>query len=359
MSRVINFAAGPAALPLEVLEHAKLELLDFQGSGMSVMEMSHRSSAFLGVLRDAESNLRKLLGISEDYHVLFLQGGATAQFSGLPLNLAADIPRADYVNTGSWSSKAIKEAAKFCDVKVVGDSKEDGYSRIPDPTAWDIRSDSAFLHICSNETIGGLQFKKFPSATIPLVADMSSDILSRQIEVDNFGVIYAGAQKNIGPAGLAIVIVRKDLCGRAKKETPAFLEYSLQAEAESMLNTPPTFTIYLAGLVFSWLLAKGGLAVMEKENEAKASALYGVIDKGDFYACPIEAEFRSTMNVPFRLKTGDLETIFLEKAEECGMFNLKGHRSVGGMRASIYNAVPVSWVDELVSFMNDFENEHG
>ena len=359
MSRTINFSAGPAALPLEVLEKAKAELLDFRSSGMSVMEMSHRSAVFLEVLKEAESNLRFLLGISDDYHVLFLQGGATAQFSALPMNLAASIPRADYLDTGSWSRKAIKEGAKFCDVNVVASSEQGGYTRIPDLADWNIRKDTAFLHLCSNETIGGVQFKSFPSLEIPLVADMSSDILSRKIEINKFGVIYAGAQKNIGPAGLAIVIVRKDLCGQAKNETPSFLDYSAQAESESMLNTPPTFTIYLAGLVFSWLLDKGGISVIEKENEEKASALYQVIDSGGFYSCPVEPEFRSNMNVPFRISAEELEKIFLDKAEQNGMFNLKGHRSVGGMRASIYNAVPVSWVEELVAFMNDFENEYG
>jgi len=359
MSRVINFSAGPAVLPLEVLEQAKSELLDFRSSGMSVMEMSHRSALFLEVLKEAESNLRLLLGISDNYHVLFLQGGATAQFSALPMNLASAIPRAEYVDTGSWSSKAIKEASKFCDVNVVASGEEDGYKQIPDIADWHIREETAFLHICSNETIGGVQFKTFPSLGIPLVADMSSDILSRTIEVNEFGAIYAGAQKNIGPAGLAIVIVRKDLCGEARKETPSFLNYSVQAESDSMLNTPPTYTIYLAGLVFSWLLEKGGISVLEKENELKANTLYRAIDDGDFYSCPVDPEFRSNMNVPFRLNTEELEKLFLERAEENGMFNLKGHRSVGGMRASIYNAVPVSWVEELVSLMNDFENEYG
>ncbi len=359
MSRKINFSAGPAALPLEVLQKAKAELLDFQSSGMSVMEMSHRSALFLEVLKEAESNLRLLLGISDDYHVLFLQGGATAQFAALPMNLANVIPKAEYVDTGSWSCKSIKEARNFCDVNVVASSEKDGYKRIPDPAEWDVREETAYLHLCSNETIGGVQFKEFPSLEIPLVADMSSDILSRKIDVNEFGAIYAGAQKNIGPAGLAIVIVRKDLCGQAKNDTPSFLDYSAQADSDSMFNTPPTFTIYLAGLVFSWLIGKGGISVIEKENEEKASKLYQLIDKGDFYFCPVDSEFRSNMNVPFRLKTQALEKIFLERAEENEMFNLKGHRSVGGMRASIYNAVPVSWVEDLVSFMNDFENEYG
>ena len=359
MARSINFAAGPAALPTEVLERAKDELLDYQHSGMSIMEMSHRSGEFRDVLAKAESDFRSLLAIPDDYHVLFLQGGATAQFAAIPLNLGLENRQTDYLDTGSWSKKAIKEAGIFSDVHMVASSEKDSYRHIPSEEEWDIRAETSYVHICSNETIGGLQFKKFPKLEVPLVADMSSDILSREVDIENFGAIYAGAQKNIGPAGLAIVVVRKDLLRMNDNATPSFLDYSLQAGANSMLNTPPTFTIYLAGLVFEWLRSKGGLLEIEKENEFKASLIYDVIEKGDFYSCPVDAAFRSTMNVPFRLKVEEQEAVFLERAERAGLFNLKGHRSVGGMRASIYNAVPVSWVEELVKFMNDFENEYG
>ena len=359
MVRSINFAAGPATLPTEVLEHARSEFLDYQQTGMSIMEMSHRGSEFREVLAKAESDFRSLLAISNDYHVLFLQGGATAQFAGVPMNLAREHRRTDYLDTGSWSRKAIKEAGAFSDVHTVATSEEASYHHIPPEGEWDIREETSYVHICSNETIGGLQFKKFPKLEVPLVADMSSDILSREIEMDDFGAIYAGAQKNIGPSGLALVVVRKDLLGTNNNSIPSFLDYSLQAEADSMLNTPPTFTIYLAGLVFDWLRKKGGLSVMEKENEHKAGLIYDVIERGDFYSCPVDPAFRSSMNIPFRLKVEELEAIFLERAEKAGLFNLKGHRSVGGMRASIYNAVPVSWVEELGKFMNDFENEYG
>ena len=359
MTRSINFAAGPATLPTEVLERAKAELLDYQHTGMSIMEMSHRGDEFREVLTKAESDFRSLLAISEDYYVLFLQGGATAQFAAVPLNLVREHRNTDYLDTGSWSRKAIKEAGAFSDVHTVATSGEDSYHHIPSQDEWDIRTETSYVHICSNETIGGLQFKQFPKLEVPLVADMSSDILSRELDIENFGAIYAGAQKNIGPAGLAIVVVRKDLLGLNNNSIPSFLDYSLQAEADSMLNTPPTFTIYLAGLVFDWLRSKGGLAEIEKENEYKAGLIYEVIERGDFYSCPVHRAFRSTMNIPFRLKVEELESVFLESAEHAGLFNLKGHRSVGGMRASIYNAVPVSWVEELVKFMNDFENEYG
>ena len=359
MSRAINFSAGPAALPLGVLEKAQSEFLDYNGTGMSVMEMSHRSSAFIEIANRAELDLRSLLGISEEFHVLFLQGGATAQFAALPLNLLGDKSKADYVDTGSWSQKAIKEASNYCDVHVASSSEYENYERILPAESWTVRSDAAYLHVCSNETIGGLQFKEFPSIGIPLVADMSSDILSREIDVDQFGLIYAGAQKNIGPAGLAIVIVKKSLCGKSKKGTPSILDYSLQAEADSMLNTPPTMTVYLAGQVFSWLCDLGGLSVIAKQNEAKAAKLYNIIDKSEFYLCPVEEPFRSFMNVPFRLRREELEGLFLDRAEENGMFGLKGHRSVGGVRASIYNAVEEKAVDALIAFMAEFAKENG
>ena len=353
--RTINFSAGPAALPEAVLEQARDELLDFQGSGMSVMEMSHRSKAFIAVAAQAEADFRELMGVSDDYAVLFLQGGATGQFASIPLNLTAAGDVVDYVDTGSWSTKAIKEAGKYCTVNVAASSKDAAYSHVPDPSAWRLSDDARFVHICSNETIGGLQFKTFPTISAPLVVDMSSDILSRPVDVSQFGVLYAGAQKNIGPAGLAVVVVRRDLLGHARKETPTFLDFTVQADADSMSNTPPTYTWYLAGLVFAWIKNQGGLPAMAALNERKASKLYNVIDSSNFYSSPVDSAFRSTMNVPFTLADPELDSAFLAGAEERGMFNLKGHRSVGGMRASIYNAVPESGVDALTAYMQEFE----
>lgn len=354
-----NFSAGPAALPEAVLLQARDEILDYQNTGMSVMEMSHRSAEFVDIASRAEADLRELLGVSDEYHVLFLQGGATGQFAGIPLNLTAAGDKVDYLDTGSWSQKAIKEAGKYCDVHVVASSKEDNYAFIPAPDTWQMRSDARYLHLCSNETIGGLQFKSFPEFDVPLIADMSSDILSRPIDVAQFGLIYAGAQKNIGPAGLTVVIVHKDLCGNARPETPTFLDYAVQADADSMSNTPPTYTWYLAGLVFAWLKAQGGLAAIAAINERKAGKLYGMISASNFYRAPVDAEFQSTMNVPFTLPDASLDADFLEGAEERGLYNLKGHRSVGGMRASIYNAVPEAAVDALVDYMAEFEQTRG
>ena len=357
--RSYNFSAGPAALPTEVLERAREEMLDFQGTGMSVMEMSHRSKEFVGIAAQAEADLRELLAISDDYHVLFLQGGATGQFAAIPMNLTAAGDPVDYIDTGSWSQKAIKEAGKYCDVHVAASSKEEGYGFIPPVSEWSVRGDAKYLHICSNETIGGLQFKDFPGKGVPLVADMSSDILSRPIDVDHFGLIYAGAQKNIGPAGLTVIIVRKDLCGHARPETPTFIDYAVQADADSMSNTPPTYTWYLAGLVFDWLKAQGGLAAIEETNNRKAGKLYNAIAGSNFYSAPVQDEYQSTMNVPFTLPNADLDGDFLSGAEEKGLYNLKGHRSVGGMRASIYNAVPEAAIDALVDYMSEFEQTHG
>ena len=359
MERVYNFSAGPAALPKPVLERAKAEMLDYGSSGMSVMEMSHRSNAFVEIASRAEANLRNLLEIGEDYYVLFLQGGATAQFSAFPMNLVSPEDSIDYVSTGSWSQKAIAECSKYCHANVIASSIETGFDRIPEEDDWNMDSNSQFIHICSNETIGGVQFKEFPLLDKILIADMSSELLSRQININDFGLIYAGAQKNIGPAGLTIVIVRKDLCSKARPETPAVFNYGAQAEADSMLNTPPTYSWYLAGLVFEWLLELGGLDVVEKINNEKAQKLYDAIQASDFYDSPVDPRYRSTMNVPFKLKDESLDDAFLKKAEQVGLTNLKGHRSVGGMRASIYNGVPPGAVYALLDFMKEFEAEYG
>lgn len=356
--RSYNFSAGPAALPEAVLKQARDEMLDYRGSGMSVMEMSHRSSEFVEIAARAEADLRDLVAISDDYHVLFLQGGATGQFAAIPLNLTSTGDPVDYLDTGAWSQKAIKEAGKYCDVNVVGSSKPESYAFIPDPAEWQMRSDARYLHICSNETIGGLQFKSFPEARVPLVADMSSDILSRPIEMDRFDLIYAGAQKNIGPAGLTVVIVKKALCGNARAETPIFLDYAAQADADSMSNTPPTYSWYLAGLVFAWLKQQGGLEGIAKLNDRKAGKLYSAIGASNFYRAPVDKPYQSNMNVPFTLAEAALDGEFLQGAEARGLLNLKGHRSVGGMRASIYNAVPEAAIDVLVDYMAEFEQTH-
>ena len=360
--RSFNFSAGPAALPTEVLEEARAELLDYRGTGMSVMEMSHRSAEFIEIAERAEADFRDLLSISEDYAVLFLQGGATLQFAAVPLNLLGSRTTADYVNTGAWSKKAITEARGYCEVNVVGSSEGSNFDRIPDPAQWQLSPDAAYLHLCSNETIGGVQFHEFPSVSAvpaPLVCDMSSDILSRSIDVSRFGVIYAGAQKNIGPAGLTVVIVRRDLLGRARPETPSMLDYSVHAEAGSMSNTPPTYAWYLAGLVFAWMKRQGGLAAIAERNARKAATLYTAIESSNFFRAPVAIADRSHMNVPFTLPDPQLDAAFLEGAKVRGLVNLKGHRSVGGMRASIYNAVEQHAVDNLVEYMAEFEQEYG
>ena len=358
MARTHNFSAGPAALPTDVLAQAAEEMLDFQGSGMSVMEMSHRSKTFVDIAATAEQDLRDLFAISDDYHVLFLQGGATGQFASVPMNLTNPDDTIDFVDTGAWSIKAIKEAGKYCHVNVAASSSDSNYDHIPNADSWQLSDDATLLHVCSNETIGGVQFQEFPEHKT-LVADMSSDILSRPVNIDDFGLIYAGAQKNIGPAGLTVIIVRKDLCGSARSITPTFLDYAVQADADSMSNTPPTYAWYLAGLVFKWVKANGGLAGMAAQNQAKADLLYNAIDASNFYSAPVALADRSIMNVPFTLADAALDADFLAQAEALGMFNLKGHRSVGGMRASIYNAVPMESVQALVTFMGEFENERG
>ncbi|WP_342354710.1 3-phosphoserine/phosphohydroxythreonine transaminase [Ornithinicoccus hortensis] len=358
--RVHNFSAGPAAMPLDVLEQAASEMSDWGSSGMSVMEVSHRSKEFVAAAEEAEALLRELLAVPDDYRVLFLQGGATGQFAGIPLNLSAEGDTVDYVNTGAWSKKAIAEAKKYATVNVVADESASNYSTTPDPAAVRPSQGSAYLHYTPNETIGGVEFGYVPdTGDVPLVADMSSTILSRPIEVSKFGLIYGGAQKNMGPAGLCLVVVRDDLVGRARPQTPSVWDYRAMAEAGSMLNTPPTFGIYLLGLILRWLKGQGGLAAMGERNRAKAEKLYAAIDGSPFYRNPVSPDARSWMNVPFILADDSLDKTFLAQAAEAGLTNLAGHRSVGGMRASIYNAMPMEGVDALIDFMKEFERANG
>ncbi len=359
MTRAWNFCAGPAALPEEVLRHAREEMLDYQGRGLSVMEMSHRSEAFMAIAEQAEKDLRELLGIGDDYAVLFTQGGASQQFAMVPMNLLGGSGKADYINTGQWSGKAIKEAKRFCDVNVAASSEDTGFTTVPPQEQWNLSSDAAYVHYTPNETIGGLEFSFIPEVDKPLVADMSSTILSRPMDVSKYGIIYAGAQKNIGPAGVTVVIVRRDLLGRAGAEVPAMMNYQTFADSDSMYNTPPTYAWYLSGLVFQWLKKQGGLEEMGRRNQRKAEKLYGYIDDSAFYRNPVEPHSRSWMNVPFVLADDSLDKTFLQESEEAGLLNLKGHRSVGGMRASIYNAVPEQAIDALIDFMKDFEQRNG
>ncbi len=356
--RVFNFSPGPAALPVEVLEQARAEMLDWHGTGMSVMEMSHRGKAFISIAEQAEADLRELLAVPANYKVLFVQGGATMQFAAVPLNLSAAGQTVDYVNTGAWSKKAMSEAKRYAAVHVAADAGEP-YASIPDVASWSRSPNAAYLHYTPNETIGGVEFHDIPdSGDVPLVADMSSTLLSRPIDVSKFGVIYAGAQKNIGPAGLTVVIVRDDLLGRARADIPGVLDYAAMAKEGSMLNTPPTYTWYLAGLVFQWIKRHGGLAAMGEVNRAKAAKLYAAIDGSSFYANPVAKNARSWMNVPFTLAKPDLDKTFLAEAKTAGLVTLEGHRSVGGMRASIYNAMPVAGVDALITLMQQFERTH-
>jgi phosphoserine aminotransferase len=359
--RVFNFAAGPAALPTAVLEQARDELPDWRGSGMSVMEISHRSKAFMAVAEEAEALLRELLDVPANYKVLFLQGGATGQFAAIPLNLARADSTVDYLNTGAWSKKAIGEARRLtARVNVAADEAASGYTTVPEPATLKLTPDAAYVHYTPNETIGGVEFPYVPaSGAVPLVADMSSTILSRPIEVGKFGLIYAGAQKNIGPAGLTVVIVRADLTGKARPGIPSVWDYKAMADEGSMLNTPPTFAWYFAGLVFRWLQAQGGLAAIGARNRAKAQLLYAAIDASGFYSNPVAVPCRSWMNVPFTLRDPSLDEIFLSQAQAAGLTNLAGHRSVGGMRASLYNAMPTEGVAALVGFMQDFQRRHG
>lgn len=358
--RVFNFAAGPATLPLEVLQQAREELLDWQGSGMSVMEVSHRGKAFIACAEEAEAELRKLMAVPANYKVLFLQGGGMAQFAAVPLNLTAPDSTVDYINTGSWSKKALGEAKRYAKVNVAADEAASNYSTVPEQAALKLTPHASYVHYTPNETIGGVEFPYIPATgTVPLVADMSSTILSRPVDVSKYGVIYASAQKNIGPSGLAVVIVRDDLLGRARPVTPSIFDYKEMAANGSMSNTPPTFGWYLAGLVFKWLAKNGGVSWIAARNKAKAGKLYDAIDSSGFYRNPVAKNCRSWMNVPFTLAKPDLDKTFLAEAKAAGLTNLEGHRSVGGMRASIYNAMPPEGVDALISFMKEFERRHG
>lgn len=358
--RVFNFSAGPAVLPEPVLQRAAAEMLDWHGSGMSVMEMSHRGKEFIAIAAKAEADLRALLAIPPNYKVLFLQGGAIAENAVVPMNLLGGRSTADYVNTGEWSKKSIKEAQKYCTVNIAASAEDKKFTYVPAQESWRLSRDVAYVHICTNETIGGVEYQWTPATgDLPLVADMSSHILSRVIDVPKFGVIYAGAQKNMGTAGLTVVIVRDDLLDRALPITPSVFHWKEQAAAESMVNTPATHAIYIAGLVFEWLQAQGGVAGIEAKNIAKAQLLYGYLDKTGFYTNPVRREDRSRMNVPFRLRDEKLDEAFLKGAAERGMVQLKGHRAVGGMRASIYNAMPIEGVHALVDYMQDFERRHG
>ena len=358
--RIFNFSAGPAVLPETVLQQARDEMLDWQGSGMSVMEMSHRGKEFISIAETAEADLRELLAIPSSYKVLFLQGGATAQFAMVPMNLLDGKATADYIHTGEWAKKAIGEAKKFCDVNVAASSEDKKFTYAPKQDTWRLSPDAAYVHYTGNETIGGVEFQWVPqTGDVPLVCDLSSSLMSRPMDVSRFGLIYAGAQKNIGPAGLTIVIVREDLIGHAPATTPSMFDYKVHADNGSMYNTPPTYAIYMAGLVFQWLKRNGGLPQMEKINIAKAKAIYDVLDGSGFYRSPVAKDDRSRMNIPFTLRDESLDEPFLKAAKQRGLIQLKGHRSVGGMRASIYNAMPIEGVHTLVEFMREFERKHG
>ena len=358
--RAFNFSPGPAVLPEPVLRQAAAEMLDWHGSGMSVMEMSHRGKEFIGIHAKAETDLRALLAIPANHKVLFLQGGAIAENAIVPMNLVNGFKSADYVHTGEWSKKSIKEAKRYCTVNVAASAEDANFTYVPPRERWKLDPGAAYVHICSNETIGGVEYHWTPdTGPVPLVADMSSHILSRPVDIARYGVIYGGAQKNIGPAGLTIVIVRDDVLDRALPICPSAFHWAEQAAADSMLNTPPTYAIYIAGLVFEWLIAQGGVAAIEKRNIEKAQLLYDAIDASGFYTSPVRREDRSRMNVPFRLRDESLDVAFLKGAGERGMLQLKGHRSVGGMRASIYNAMPLEGVRALVDYMKDFERRHG
>jgi phosphoserine aminotransferase len=361
MTRVFNFSAGPAALPEDVLRQAADEMLDWHGSGMSVMEMSHRGKEYMGIHAEAEADLRELLAIPANYKVVFLQGGAIGQNAFVPMNLYRGHASADYINTGEWSKKSIKEAKKYGEVNVAATAEPNGFTAIPRPDTWKLDPNAAYVHICSNETIGGMQYHFTPdTGNVPLVADMSSDILSRPVDVSRYGLIYCGAQKNIGPAGLTIIIVRDDLIGQAMPITPSAFDLKQQADNDSMLNTPPTYAIYIAGLVFEALLASGGIGAAEARNIEKAALLYGALDNsGGFYLNTVAPDCRSRMNVPFFLHDDKLNDAFLAGARERELLQLKGHKSVGGMRASIYNAMPLAGVQALVDYLRDFAQSHG
>jgi len=359
MSRVINFSAGPAVLPEPVLRQAADEMLDWHGSGMSVMEMSHRGKEFIAIHAEAEALLRELMAIPANYKVLFMQGGAIGENAIVPMNMLRGKTSADYIHTGEWSKKSIAEARKYAKVNVAASGEASRFTSIPARDTWQLDPNAAYVHICANETIGGVEYHFTPdTGAVPLVADMSSNILSRPVDVAKYGLIYGGAQKNIGPAGLTIVIVRDDLIGQAHPLTPSAFDYKQQADNDSMLNTPPTYAVYIAGLVFKWIKARGGLGAMAEHNRVKAKVLYDYLDGSSFYSNPVARADRSLMNVPFRLKDEALDDAFLKGAQAHGMVQLKGHRSVGGMRASIYNAMPVEGVQALVDYMKEFEAQH-
>lgn len=359
MTQIYNFSAGPAVLPKEVLVQARDEMVNWHASGMSVMEMSHRGKEFMGIAAEAEADLRELLAIPANYKVLFLQGGAHSQFTMVPMNLLRGKQAADYVNTGLWSEKAIVEAQRYCEVNVAASSADRNFTYAPPQSSWNLNPAAAYVHYTSNETIGGVEIFSTPeTGNVPLVADMSSHILSRPIDVSSYGVIYAGAQKNIGPAGLTIALVREDLIGETIAGTPTMFDYKIHADNGSMYNTPPTYAIYIAGLVFKWLKAKGGLAEMEKTNIQKSSLIYDCIDASDFYNNSIVQDNRSRMNIPFTLRDSALDAEFLKQAQQNGLLQLKGHKLIGGMRASVYNAMPLEGVQTLVEFMQHFERAH-
>ncbi len=361
MEPIYNFSAGPAVLPKEVLQQARDEMLDWHGSGMSVMEMSHRGKEFMSIAARLEADLRELASIPPNYKVLFLSGGASSQFAMVPMNLVRGKKSANYINTGQWSTKALKEAKKYCAVHVAASSEDANFTYAPIQDKWNIDPEGAYLHYTPNETIGGVEFNWIPDLSgtgMPLVADISSAFMSRPLDVSRFGLIYAGTQKNVGPAGLCIVIVREDLIGTTVPGTPTMFDYKIHADNDSMYNTPPTYAMYITGLVVEWLKQKGGLQAMEKINIAKARLLYDFLDTTDFYHCPVAKPDRSRMNVPFTLKDPGLDEEFLKQARTHGLIQLKGHRSVGGMRASIYNAMPLEGVKVLVEFMKEFASNH-
>jgi phosphoserine aminotransferase len=354
---IFNFSAGPAVLPREVLQQAAAEMLDWHGSGMSVMEMSHRGPEFISIYRQAVADLRELLNVPPNYRILFQQGGGLGQNAIIPLNLlgrSREPATIDFIHTGSWSGKSIKEASRYANVNVAASSQATGFDTVPPPDTWQLTPDATYLHICTNETIDGVEYGFVPEVEVPLVADMSSHILSREIDVSKFGVIFAGAQKNIGPAGLTLVLVREDLLEYALPICPGAFNWKTVAEHESMFNTPPTYSIYIAGLVFAWLKRNGGVAAMEQRNIAKAALLYDALDRDDFYQNRVAKPFRSRMNVPFYLRDESLNEQFLAGAKARGLLQLKGHKSVGGMRASIYNAMPIEGVQALVDYLNEF-----
>lgn len=363
MARHFNFSAGPAALPTEVIQQAADEMMDWHGSGMSVMEMSHRGKEFMSIYHEALQDLRDLMKVPSNYHILFLQGGAIAENAVIPMNLVGRKPQpatADYIHTGHWSARSIADAKKNCNVNIAASSESSHFTHVPAFDTWKLTKDAAYVHICTNETIGGVEYNFTPdTGDVPLVGDMSSQILSRDMDVSKFGVIYAGAQKNIGPSGVTIVIVRDDLLGHALPICPSVFDWKIEAENDSMFNTPPTYAIYVAGLVFKWLKRQGGVAAIEKVNIAKAQLLYDYLDSSEFYRTKVAKDCRSRMNVPFSLHNEKLNDVFLDGAKERGLVQLKGHSSVGGMRASIYNAMPYEGVKVLVEYMRDFEKQNG